>query len=104
MVPAKQSHEEDSKDEGEVVSISDVLHELNTQKPDLDYIKYEDALHEKGIMYADGVTDIDDIFLEKQVGMAKGVIGGLWRATRRVVKGKMAKQVCLDNEKENVRP
>jgi len=103
-VPVKRSHEEDSDEEGEVIGISEVLHDLNAKKPDLNYLQYEGTLREKGIMYADAVADIDNTFLEVKVGMAKGAIGAFRKAARQAAKGKMVKQICLDEEKENVRP
>ncbi|KAF7328413.1 hypothetical protein MVEN_02557000 [Mycena venus] len=103
-----ESSDDDSDDDDDTLTIIDVLRELNTRYPALNYLQYASALEAKGIVYASSALSFDYAYYKNDVGMADGAIAAFIRRTGKMVKAakkkngkKRARTAVPDNEKEN---
>ncbi|KAJ6607194.1 hypothetical protein B0H10DRAFT_1956454 [Mycena sp. CBHHK59/15] len=107
----KRGHEEssdDDSDDGDALTIVEVLQELHKKYPVLNYLQYSPALEAKGIIYASSALGFDHAYYKDNVGMADGAIGAFVKRAGKMVRTvkkrnakKRARTTAPDSEKEN---
>lgn len=95
------SYSSDDGTESESLTISDILAELHVKYPKLNFPQYEDALANRGIVYAESTMYFEkDFYLELEI--AEGAIGPLMKGISRALHHeKKGKKRAKFDDKEN---